>query len=635
MKKIKAGMMLLAALLFVNLIMAQSIDDGKKFMYYEKYKSAKDVFQKILTATPNNEEAAYWLGQAEIGLENIPAAKALYQAKLSATPNSPLLMAGIGHVELLEGKTADARSHFETAISLSQGKSIPVLNAVGFANANPDSKNGDAAFAIDKLKLATTLKGFKDPDVYANLGDAYRKFADGGNAILSYQAALALNPNYARANYRIGKVYQTQGYGQESIYMKYFNDAIAQDPSYAPVYNNLFNYYYSINVGKSAEYLEKLLTNSDDDPKACYYRASMKYAQGLFNDAISKANECIAAGGTSPYPNLYGIKALAYNRLNDSVNAKTSYDEYFQHQAPEKIGAGDYSTYASILLKFPGNEAKAGELVDKAVMLDSIETNKISYLKSLAQAYESQKKYKEAADWFNKILSVKKNFGKTDLYYAGYDYFRAADYQSSINVFNRYTEKFPEDVFGYYMIGKANAMIDSAGVLGIAVPPYQKVIEIGEKEMDKEKVKNQLLGAYKFFIEYSYNIQKDQATALQYIDKALALDPADAQLIANKEFISKNKPKGTPVPPRPAGQGTSTVNADGSVTSIGKDGSVSTVAKDGSVSTVAKDGSTTIVTKSGKVTTVKNGVTTIIENGKITTIGKDGKTTILEPPKKN
>ncbi|MFZ4769812.1 MAG: tetratricopeptide repeat protein, partial [Ferruginibacter sp.] len=267
-RQITTGMFFLAAMLFAVSTMAQSVEEGKKFMYNERFKSAKEVFQKLINANANNEEAIYWLGQAEIGLENVPAAKTLYQTRLSAVPNSPLVLAGMGHVELIEGKTQDARSRFETAISLSQGKSIVVLNAVGFANGNPDSKNGDAGYAIDKLKQATTIKKFNDPEVYANLGDAYRKFADGGNAVLSYQAALTLNPTYARAIYRIGRVYQTQGISQEPIYMSYFNDAIAKDPAYAPVYFTLWQYYYESNVTKSAEYLDKLLANSDDDPKA-------------------------------------------------------------------------------------------------------------------------------------------------------------------------------------------------------------------------------------------------------------------------------------------------------------------------------------------------------------------------------
>lgn len=547
--------MLFVALFTFNVIMAQSIDEGKRFMYYERYKSAKDVFQKMLVANPNNEEAAYWLGQAEIGLENIPAAKALYQSKLTSNSNSPMLIAGMGHVALLEGNKQDAKSRFETAISLSQGKSIPVLNAVGFANANPDSKNGDAAYAIDQLKKATQIKGFKDPDVYANLGDAYRKFADGGNAILSYEQALKLNPNYARATYRIGKVYQTQGKGQEEIYMRYFNETMAKDAAYAPVYSNLFDYYYNTDVPKAAMYMEKALANSDNDPKACYYRASIKYAQGLFNEAITKANECIATEGTNAYPNLYGIKAYAYNKLNDTANAKASFEEFFKRQTPDKIGSGDYSTYATILLKFPGNEATAGSLVDKAVMLDSVEANKVTYLKAMALAYDNQKKYKEAGDWYNKVLTIKKNPTNVDLYNAGYGYFRAGDFPASIVIFNKYTEKYPEDAFGYYMVGKANAGIDTTGVLGLAVPAYQKTVDLGEAAVDKAKVKAQLIGAYKFFIEYYYNVKKDQAKSLEYVDKALLVDPTDAQLIQNRDFISKNDPNAPPkrvAPPKPA-----------------------------------------------------------------------------------
>ncbi|MEP7164822.1 MAG: tetratricopeptide repeat protein [Ferruginibacter sp.] len=623
MKNIKIGIMLLASVFFANAVFAQSMDEGKSFMYYERYKSAKMVFQKLLAADPNNEEAAYLLGQSYIlpddrTTKDLEDAKALYQSKLTTNPNSPLLIAGMGHIALIEGKKEDARSRFETAISLSQGKSIPVLNAVGFANGNPDSKNGDAAYAIDKLKQATQIKKFNDPDVYANLGDAYRKFADGGNAISSYEAALALNPKYARATYRIGKVYQTQGASQEPIYMKYFNEAIAMDPKYAPAYYNLFQYYYENNVTRSAEYLDKWLANSDDDPKACYYKASLKYAQGLFNDALSKADECIAAGGTTPYPNLYGLKALAYNRLKDSMNAKTSYEEYFKRQSPDKIGAGDYSTYAALLLKFPGNEARAAELVEKAVLLDSLEVNKVSYLKGLAQAYEAQKNFKEAANWYNKILSIKKDYGKVDLYNAGYDFFRSGTFDSSIIVFNKYLNKFPDDIFGYYMVGKANWGIDTTMVMGLANPYFEKAIQVGEVYPDKSKIKSQLLGSYKYMIAYAANILKNKDTALAYAEKALALDPTDQETISNRDAIKNMKM--TPVAPPKA---STYVNSKG-------DKVVTTA--DGTMTTTSKDGSVSIITKAGKVTTIKNGVTTIIENGKITTIGKDGKTTTLEPP---
>lgn len=542
-RQITTGMFFLAAMLFAVSTMAQSVEEGKKFMYNERFKSAKEVFQKLINANANNEEAIYWLGQAEIGLENVPAAKTLYQTRLSAVPNSPLVLAGMGHVELIEGKTQDARSRFETAISLSQGKSIVVLNAVGYANGNPDSKNGDAGYAIDKLKQATTIKKFNDPEVYANLGDAYRKFADGGNAVLSYQAALTLNPTYARAIYRIGRVYQTQGISQEPIYMSYFNDAIAKDPAYAPVYFTLWQYYYESNVTKSAEYLDKLLANSDDDPKACSNRASMKYAQGFFSQAITQADQCIAAEGNNPYINLFKIKAFAYTRIKDSVNAKSSFEEYFKRQSPEKIEGGDYSAYAALLLKFPGNEVRVGELVDKAVSLDSLEVNKVTYIQSLGASYLAQKKYKEAGDWYGKVMLVKKKYSNKDLYNSGYAYYQAGLYDSSNKVFTKYVEKYPADIFGYFMLGNTNTKIDSTGLLGLAAPYYKKVIEIAEADTTKSDAKVKLMAAYKYFIGYEYNVNKDQAASLAYIEKALMLDPTDTQLLSNKDIISKNDPK--------------------------------------------------------------------------------------------
>ncbi len=561
MKKIKSGLLLLSTLFFSTMITAQSIEEGRKFLYYEKYKSAKGVFDKLVEANPNNVDAVYWLGQTLIGMEDIEAAKALYQKTLTANSSSPLLLAGMGHVELLQNKPQDARSRFETALSLSQNKSVPVLNAVGFANSDPDSKNGDGNYAVDKLKLATGIKGMKDPDVYVNLGDAYKKIGDGGQAQIAYEAALALNPGYARAPYRIGKIYQTQGQAQEEIYMKYFNESIAKDAAYGPVYRNLSDLFYNTNVTRSAEYLDKYLVNADDDPKNCYYKASMKYAQGLFAEAITKSNECLAA--PQPYWKLYGIIAYAQNKLGDSIKAKESFEKYFSKAKTEQIGTGDYSTYATVLLKFPGNDSLAGIYVDKAVALDSLEVNKVTYLKSIAAYYETQKKFKEAADWYNKILTVKKNISKTDIYNAGYNYFRSGTYQPSIDVFNLYGQKFPDDPFGHYMIGKAYWAIDSTMEQGLANPAFEKAIQVGQA--DRTKYKNQLIGSYKYFVAYYANIKKDKAMAINYCDSVLAIDPADAEALNNKTVIGQmnmNAPKPKPSGTKPAEKGTKPKSPD-------------------------------------------------------------------------
>jgi len=549
MSKIKVAVFFLATLLISNFASAQSIEDGKKFFYYEKYKSAQDVFEKLVIANPNNTDAVYWLALTLITpdeFRDLPRAKELIRKTLEANSNNALLLVGMGHIELHEGKIQDAHQRFETAISLSQGKSIPVLNAIGLANGNYDSKNGDAAYAIEKLKLATTLKGFRDPETYCLLGDAYRKFIDGGNSISSYQSALAINPKYARASYRMGKVYQTQGVTQADIYMKFFNDAIAADPYYIPVYQNLYLMYYQTDVMKSAEYLEKYLTlMGDDEPQACYYRTTIKYAQGLFTEAISQAEACISSTTVNnPDPRLYGIIGYGKDKLNDSLGAKAAFEKFFQLQKPEKIGPTDYTTYSKILLKFPGNEVLAGTYIDKAVEADSTEMGKIILLRSVATSFESQKKYVEAAEWYKKILAIKKNPTKTDIFNTANNFSRGGNYTSAIDNWGIYTTKYPNETYGFYMTAITQAKIDTTMAMGLAMPNYQKVIDIAEAQWatDSVKVKSHLLNSYKYFIMYSNNVLKDKKAASAYCDKYLLKEPTDEEVAGFKKMFDATPP---------------------------------------------------------------------------------------------
>jgi tetratricopeptide (TPR) repeat protein len=274
-----------------------------------------------------------------------------------------------------------------------------------------------------------------------------------------------------------------------------------------------------------------------------------------------------------------------------------------------------------VLLKFPGNESLAGTYIDKSVSLDTTEADKVADLKSIATVYESRKQYKDAADWYKKVVDVRAMPTRVDLFNAGYNYYRSADPQTCITMFSIYTQKYPDDILGYYWVGKASWVIDSTMTLGLANPSFGKVIQLGEPMPDKSKIKVQLMTAYRFMVVYYANIRKDRDSALYYCDRALAVDPTDQETITNRDVISKS-----PVKPAPKA-GVTTVNAKGEKVTIGADGSVTTI---------AKDGSSTVVTKDGKVTTVKNGVTTILENGKITTIDKDGKTTTVPaPPKQN
>ena len=174
---------LTACLLMVSSVKAQSVQDGINHLNAGRPESAVSLFKKLLEVNPNNVEANYWLGQSyleldEIAGSRIKAAKELYQKALQSSADAPLLIIGMGEVDLLENKTAEARQKFESALEMTKnrkGYDPEMLLAVGRANTN--AKAGDLKYAIEKLDMATD-KG-KNPDIWVQLGRAQRKAGKG------------------------------------------------------------------------------------------------------------------------------------------------------------------------------------------------------------------------------------------------------------------------------------------------------------------------------------------------------------------------------------------------------------------------------------------------------------------------
>ena len=97
-----------AAFLSITAV-AQSVQDGINDYYAERYQSAKSKFQKLIAANPNNMDATYWLGLADIATNDIAGARSLYDKALAANGNAPLILAAMGQVDLMQGKSSDAR----------------------------------------------------------------------------------------------------------------------------------------------------------------------------------------------------------------------------------------------------------------------------------------------------------------------------------------------------------------------------------------------------------------------------------------------------------------------------------------------------------------------------------------------
>ena len=537
MKKITFS--LIAVAVSAGALLAQSVDQGKKFLYYQRYKSAQDQFEKVLAGNPNDIAAVYWLGQTFLENKNQQGAKDLYQKALATNGAAPLILAGVGQIELLEGKTNDARQRFETAISLSKGKDIDVLNAIGQANADVDTKSGDPNYAIEKLNLATQIKNFKNPATYSIMGDAYRKLVDGGAAVTSYQKALGIDPKYAEAEYKIGKIYLTQNNKEQ--FLPAFDKAIEMDPNYAPAYYELYYYYYFHgDVTKSITYFDKYLTVTDPKPTDEYDKIANLYAAKNYTDAIAKSQAKISTEGANADPRYYRLLAYSYNDKGDSVNAKKALDDFFAKQKPEGFVPMDYSFRAELLAKFPGNETEALSTYNKAVIADTSYEGKVDLLTKAAGLAKKVGNRGEEANFLRQLYNLKKNPSNTDLYNLGQAYYQAKNYVVADSIYcNAYQQKYPTEIFGYLWCARSKqAQDDSTNSGGLAVEAYKTLAEKG-RTLDSVKYKAQVLQSYYYLIQYYNDIKKDKATALMYIDKGLETDPTNPDLARFKEILSK------------------------------------------------------------------------------------------------
>jgi len=538
-----------------NMLFAQSVEQGKKFLYYERYKSARENFEKVLASNPNNIEATYWLGQTMLEQKDSVAAKNLYQKALASNGNAPLILVGMGEIELREGKTNDARQRFETAISLTKAKDIEVLNAIGRANVN--EKAGDANYAIEKLNQATTIKNFKDPETYIILGDAYRKLIDGGNAITSYTKALGLDPKLAEAHHKIAKIYLTQR--NTEMFLPGFEKAIEADPAYAPTYFELFYYWYFKDVHKAAPYLEKFAANSDQGADVEYLKTDFLYASGKFGEAKDKALGLISQFGDKVAPRMYKMVAYACDTLKDMTCANKYMADYFAKQNPDDIVSADYEELANINLQTPGSEAQAFVNLQKAVEKDTVAENKIKYINKAAALAKKQGDRKQEANWLGIAYNLKKDPSQTDLYNWGMANYQAANYTTADSIFcGLYQTKFPDQIYGYLWCARAKQAMDTAMTTGIAVAPYEKLAEMATK-LDSVKFKSQIINAYMYLAQYSNDAKKDPKAALAYVEKILAIDPANQFATAAKPALQKliNRPASpAPAPKRTGAAGT-------------------------------------------------------------------------------
>jgi tetratricopeptide (TPR) repeat protein len=513
---------------------AQSLAEARKLMYYERYDGAAHQLHALLKADSNNAEAWWLLTEAYLHLHQLQQIKDSLQFIPASLREQPLMLCAKGET-LLEGHQKDsAMGYFNKAMAISKEKDAVVLSAIAQAYEEGDST--DAQYATDLLNKAVK-KEKHNPELYVQLGDAYRRLGDGGQSYQAYQEALALDSKYVKAMFRLGKIFVTQDNPEQ--YLKYFNAAIAADSLYAPAWYELYYHDYFRDVNKAMDDLRHYIAATDPGIRNDYLLTDLLYASRKYKEAIEKARQLIDQKGGISEPRLYKLIAYSYKELHDSAKAFEYMQQYFSRQADTGFVVKDYETMGEIydVLERPDS---AVVYYVKATNLEKDSVQKMAYSKKLAALYKKQKDYSNQALWLGQYYSKNARATNLDLFNWGLACYMAKEYLIADSIFGLYEIKYPEQDFGYYWRARSDVAIDTAMQTGMAIPHYEKLIPIAEKDTTNKTNRRHLIESYGYIAAFKANTEKDYAGAIEYFEKLLGLDPENADARRYIGILKKN-----------------------------------------------------------------------------------------------
>lgn len=524
--------MLASILPMSSLLHAQYIDDARHLIESERYGSAEALLEKNIGNS--DPELNYLLVKTYIEQDKIDEAASYVTKHLQSSLDpavDPLNRIAAARYLLNAGNKAAAEEIFNSIYKNKKNQKNPSL-LLAMAEVAIEEEKGDARAALQWLDMAEK-RDKHNAAIDMARGLAYRKLNDATNAYLAYQEAIKKDPKNVRAHYLMGKIFTAQK--NPDVYMQHFNRAYEIDSNYSPVLEELYKHYYTRDVRIAKKYLEKYIANSDPSLQNDYDLTDIYYLNGDYEKAIRMANSIISREQAKVQPRLYKLIAYSYTKSGDSTKALGYISQYFEKEDPQKLIAPDFQLIAELTERNEGQEKAAISYYTIAFDMDTIAKNKAEYAAAIAGLYKKTKDYTNQANWLGKLYQWKEKTNNLDLFNWGLAYYMANDFLSMDSVFDAYTTRYPEDIYGYYWRAQANASIDTSMADSLAIPYYKKVVELGEQ--DKEANKKMLLKAYGYLGGYEANIRKDYPASIAWFEKYLAIEKDDAEVIKYIETL--------------------------------------------------------------------------------------------------
>lgn len=523
---------------------AQDINQAAKAIDAEKYDAAKTMLKAIVQSNPNDGRATFLLGSEYLREEKADSAKIYFDKGLSAKNDEKLNYIGLAQIALNSNNSAAALSNFDQATHKMKRKDTEQLVYIGRAFMNADKPNYNKAIEVlNKAKLANP----EDAQVYLALGDAYYGLSNQNEAYSNYRNAFRLDSKLLRAKMQLGVLLKGAKAYNEAI--KSFNEVIAMDANYGPVYRELAETYYKwgandrskfdANIKTALGFYDKYMSLTDYS-----LDSRMRHADFLILAQDYKALEAEAIAmqkldKVNPRIMRY-LGYSAYENGNTDVAIK-SLKDYIANPDNKVIGR-DYLYLGLAKIK------KASEVEGKmdSAMYDNgiadlkkaveLEPTTTADLNELGQEAYTNRDFNKAAAIFEIATSNPEspNFLIDNLYLGNSIYYAntrkdvvkvdKVALEKADKAFGNVITASPTTADAYLFRARTNKLLEKDEMMAQYYEDFLRVTtEKGPQEMEANKVK--AVEAYNNIGAHYAN--SDKVKAIEYFNKALSLDPAN------------------------------------------------------------------------------------------------------------
>ncbi len=543
--KFTLGVALFASAISVQ---AQDINQAKRAIDAEQYESAKSLLKSIIKEKPSNGEAFFTLGNVYLTQKVQDSAKLYFQNGLSASDKGLLNNIGLGQMDLDANNSAAAQAKFALVTKEMRKKDFQEYIYIGRAYINAEKP--DYKSAIDILNKAVAINS-SDAQLQLTLGDAYYGNGKQNEAYVAYRNAFQADNTLLRAKMQLGVLLKGAKSYDEAL--KAYNEVIAINPNYGPVYRELAETYYKIARNKPSQaaanyktamgYYDKYMSLTDYSIHSRMRRADFMI---LVEDYVAlevEANKMIELDKVNPRIYRY-LGYAAYKNGNVDVAIKSL--ENFINSPGNKAIALDY-LYLGLTKIKKGTSADGSSIEAAALQAGLVDIKKAIEMEPLAvqdlsevgKNMFSKKLYSEAAALFEFGANTKESttFLDDNIYYGLAHYYanvyKAKDakvdtvaLEKSIVAFNKVLEASPSYLEAYLYLARTNRLLDKDDAMVKNYEDYvAKTMEAGAEEVAKDAVKAKIIESYNN-IAASY-ANTDKAKAIEYFNKTLALDAAN------------------------------------------------------------------------------------------------------------